>query len=351
MADDIWELLGTLRVSEDDGIPPPVSSLDSCERIRENTRKFVGKKKSNIDCIEHDNDACEYCSSKDIVLEDGNYFCKSCNSITNRFIDSNAEWRYYGAEDSKSTDPTRCGMPINSLLPESSLGSVISNKMNESYDMRLIRKYHMWNSMSYKERSLYNIFDNITLNATNSGISTSIIEEAKMFYKKVSESKITRGDNRNGLIASSIYMSCKSNKVPRSTKEIAKMFNIKITTMTKGCKKFQDIMKMNLDSTKPEDFIQRFSSKLNLSIEIRDLCKYIVEKADELNIVSENTPPSIAAGSIYLCVCLCDIDITKKELSQACGISQVTLTKCYKKLFNNRAHLFPKEAIIKYKIK
>lgn len=322
---DVWDLLSALRISQHDN--------------QDDTNE-VG-----------DGEVCEFCKSTNVVLEEGNYFCKSCFSITNRFIDSNAEWRYYGADDSKSTDPTRCGMPVNELLPDSSLGSVISNKMNESYDMKKIRKYHMWNSMSYKDRALFQIFENITTNASNSGISNSIIEEAKMLYKKVSESKITRGDNKNGLIASSIYISCKTNKVPRSTKEIAKMFNIKITTMTKGCKKFQDIMKMNLESTCPEDFIQRFSSKLNLNHEIRDLCHHIVNKADELNIASENTPPSVAAGSIYLCVMICNLNISKKDLSTACGISPVTITKCYKKLHEHRGYLFPKEAILKYHIK
>jgi len=294
---------------------------------------------------------CKNCRSKDVILDDGNYICNICNTLISRFIDMQAEWRYYGNEDSKSSDPTRCGMPTNDLLPNSSLGSIISNQNNESYDMKLIRKYHMWNSMSYKERSLYNIFDNITVHAVNNGIPTSIIEEAKVFYKKLSESRISRGDNRNGLIASSIYMSCKSNKVPRSTKEIAKIFNLKLTTMTKGCKKFQDIMNMDLDSSCSVDFIHRFSSKLNISKEIIDLCKHVVEKADSLNIVSENTPPSIAAASIFLCNVICNLGITKKNLAISCEISQVTLTKCYKKLYMYREHLFPSEAIVLYNIK
>jgi transcription initiation factor TFIIB len=209
----------------------------------------------------------------------------------------------------------------------------------------------MWNSISYRERNLYNIFENITMNAANSGIPTSIIEEAKVLYKKLSENKISRGENRSGLIASSIYMSCKTHKVPRSTKEIAKIFNLKLTTMTRGCKKFQDIMGMNLESSCPVDFIQRFSSKLNISKEIKDLCRHVVEKADELNIVSENTPPSIAAASIYLCNVVCGLGISKKDLADACEISQVTLTKCFKKLHMYRGHLFPKEAIHAYNIK
>jgi transcription initiation factor TFIIB len=291
---------------------------------------------------DQDKSCCKFCSSVNIVLDDGNYVCFGCNSLVERYIDMHAEWRYYGADDNKSSDPTRCGMPVNDLLPGSSLGSIISNQINENYDMKLIKKYHMWNSISYKERSLYNIFENISVNAINNGISSSIIEEAKNFYKKVSDSRISRGENRSGLIATSIYMSCKSNNVPRSTKEIAKIFNLKTTTMTRGCKKFNDIMHINLDSSKPIDFVQRFCSKLNLPNNIREICKKIIEKADELNIICENTPPSIAAGCIYLCNVVYDLGLSKKTISEACQISAVTLSKTSKKLMSYKDHLVPK---------
>ena len=282
---------------------------------------------------------CEHCSSCNVILDDGNYVCQECGTIVSRFIDANAEWRYYGSEDTKSNDPTRCGMPVNDLLPFLTLGSVMGYGNNESYDIRIMRKYHMWNATSYKERSLYTIFDNMTVNAVNHGIPKSIIEEAKVLYKKISEMKISRGENRSGLIASSIYMSCKNNKVPRSTKEIAKIFNLKVTTMTKGCKKFQDIMKINLESTTADDFVFRFCSKLNMDMEKKKICKAVVKKADEYGVVSENTPPSIAAGTIYLCNVVYEWGITKKELSEACEISQVTISKCYKRLMNYVDHI------------
>jgi transcription initiation factor TFIIB len=303
------------------------------------------KKYVQLDCV------CNFCNSDNIVLEDDNYMCKDCNCILSRFIDNHAEWRYYGHEDNKTSDPTRCGAPTNNLLPDSSLGSIISCQIFENHAMKLIRKYHTWNSMSYKERSLYNIFDNITLNALNSGIPHSIIEEAKNLYKTLSESKISRGDNRAGLIASSIYMSCKTNKVPRSAKEIAKIFNLKTTTMTRGCKKFQDIMKIELDSTNPHDFIERFCSKLSLSSEIRELCKYVIHKSTDLNIVSSNTPTSIAAATIYMCSTITKNNLTKKEISDICEISQVTLSKCYKKLYDNRGDILPSDTIYKYSVK
>jgi len=341
MEEDLWRLIRELdneltlssRISKHTenvclkgGCSSPVGSLNSDGSYFE--RESLISSYGSCDSL----DSCGSCGSGEIMLDDGNYICCNCNTITDRYIDMNAEWRYYGADDNKSSDPTRCGMPASELLPNSCLGSVISNQMNESFDMKLIKKYHMWNSISYKERSLYNIFENITVNAINSGISSSIIEEAKSFYKKVSESRISRGENRNGLIATSIYMSCKRNNVPRSTKEIAKIFNLKNTTMTRGCKKFHDILQMNLDSSRPIDFIHRFSSKLNLSNEMRDVCKKIIDKADELNIICENTPPSIAAGSIYLCNIHHNLNISKKDISDACNISMVTLSKVSKKL-------------------
>ena len=282
------------------------------------------------------------CSCKDSreELVDGNYVCTVCNSIIGRYIDNGAEWRFYGAEDSKGNDPTRCGLPTNELLPDSSLGSMIGYTSNESYDIRIMRKYHSWNSMSYRERTLFNIFEMLSIHALNNGISKSIIDEAKVLYKQVSEAKISRGDNRSGLIASSIYVSCKNNKVPRSTKEIAKIFNLKTATLTRGCKKFQEIMKINMESTTADDFINRFCSKLGLDNGRKDLCRKVVQIAEDNSLVSENTPPSVVAGSIYLCNIVYAWNISKKDLATACDISQVTVSKCYKKLSGYETFIF-----------
>jgi transcription initiation factor TFIIIB Brf1 subunit/transcription initiation factor TFIIB len=203
---------------------------------------------------------------------------------------------------------------------------------HETYAIRMMRKYNMWNSMTYKERTLYNIFDTLTINAVNNGIPKSILEESKMLYKQVSETCISRGDNRSGLIASCIYMACKNNKVPRSAKEIAKVFNLKVTTMTRGCKLFQDLMKVNVDSTTADDFVNRFCSSLQMSAEMRDICKKTVHIAEEMSYVSENTPPSIASAIIYFCNETYKWNMSKKLIAESCDISQVTMVKCYKKL-------------------
>ncbi len=327
-----------------------ITEIDSEDSLWDVFDSF--KKDSNIPKKEETEiqNKCSFCSSLKIFLDEGAFVCFDCGTVFDRHIDSSAEWRFYGHEDNKNSDPTRCGLPTNALLPESSLGTVIGSRIGECYEMRMLRKYQMWNSMTYKERTLYNIFDLLTINALNNGIPSSIIDEAKALYKKVSELKISRGANRSGLIASSIYMSCKTNNVPRSAKEIAQIFNLKSTTMTKSCKKFQEFLQMEVETTTASDFIQRFCSKVNLDKEIKDICMHVVKKADEMSIICENTPPSVAAGCIFMVCSICKITMDKKDLASACGVSQVTVSKCYKKLDNYRVYLLPDNIIKKYNV-
>ena len=299
------------------------------------------------------NDLCEYCNKYTKVNENNLIVCKNCGTIDSMSFDTSAEWRYYGTDDNKYIDPTRCGLPTNELLPESSLGSIVSYKYDESYDMKKIRNYHGWNAMPYKERSLYNVFDSIQLRAINSGIPSCIIEEAKIMYKSISETQISRGSNRKGIIASCIYKACKLKNVPRSAKEIADIFQLNVTNMTRGCKKFDEIMNINkknndnitLANSDSNNFVKRFCSYLNIADDIYEICKFVCKSAEKYYLVSENTPPSIAAGSIYLVCNILKINISKKDISKSCKISEVTISKCYKRLYKYHQYLLPKEIL------
>ena len=273
------------------------------------------------------------------VINTGLITCKQCSNTISNIIDG-PEWRYYGANDSKSSDPTRCGMPVNQLLPESSVGTSISYRTN-NYNMHKMRRYQQWNGMPYKERSLLKVFEEISRLCKANDIPSIIINESHSLYKIVSSTKISRGANRLGIIAACVYFSCKINKVPRSTNEMAVIFNITVPVMTKGCKKFQEIMQMNkldinrINDTNTitiDDFVDRFCSKLDLSDSDILQIKKISHLAQLYNLVNENTPPSMAAGCIYLYIKTNDLDIHKKKISDICKISEVTINKCYKKL-------------------
>jgi transcription initiation factor TFIIB len=287
---------------------------------------------------------CSHCHSANIIVENSTYICSNCNAMQGRYIDQSAEWRTFsGTENAKQKDPSRCGMPINDLLPEGSMSTFVGMSSNsKNYrDLSRISKYQMWNAMPYKERSLYHAIDQLTVKAVNNGISQSIIDDAKVLYKKLTDSCISRGENRCGLLASSIYVACKNNKVPRSAKEIAAMFGIDSNIITRNCKKFQELMHMRLCSSSPSDFVMRFCSHLKIPSDIQSACLNMVSTIHEHDMMRGSSPPSIVAGCITFLLhhMETNANISKKEVAKVCGVSEVTISKCIKKL----------ETIVKFK--
>lgn len=67
-------------------------------------------------------------------------------------------------------------------------------------------------------------------------------------------------------------------------------------------------------------------------------------------MISDNIPHAIAAGIIYFVAYNCSINITKQNIKTICGVSEVTINKCFKKLELNKEKLFPVVIQNKYNI-
>ena len=338
------------------------------ETIHEDSSSEI--KKSKLECIYRtnetktviENEICSSCKTHLFVGDDGFLTCpnKKCGIIYKDNLDQSAEWRFYGADDNQNSDPTRCGMPINPLLQESSYSCKVLCPGKSSYEMHKIKRYTDWQSMPYKEKSQYDEFQLITIISQNAGIPKMIIDDATRFHKQISEAKTFRGLNRDGIIAASIYISCRVNNFPRTAKEIADIFNLDNTSATKGCKNALSIINdiehnnnnndeiLTLNKTTPLSFIERYCSKLNINNELTSLCKFIAHKIDKLNLIPENTPHSIAGGIIYFVSQICNLNIPKSTINNISKISEVTINKCYKKLEQHKSELIPAVILRKY---
>jgi len=325
------------------------------------------KPKIQLECIYRacgGRELCERCNFILAFSEEGFLTCTNtkCGIVYKDIVDQTAEWRYYGADDNQNSDPTRCGMPINPLLEESSYGCKVICNGPMSYEMRKIRRYTEWQSMPYKEKSQYDDFQLITNMAQNAGMPKMIIDDAVRYHKKISEYEMTfRGDNRDGILAASIYISCRINDFPRTAKEIANIFHLDVTSATKGCKNALSIInnlekdmvnkdKTSFGRTKPEAFIERFCSKLNINHELTKLCQFISMKIEKSNIMPENTPHSIAAGVVYFIAQICKLNISKRDVKNVSEISEVTINKCFKKLEKIQDELLPAVILKKYSV-
>ena len=306
---------------------------------------------------------CKTCDAVLIIMEDGFPTCtnRSCGIIYRNILDYSPEWRFFGADDKNTNDPTRCGNPINPLLVESSFGCKLLCNTKTSYEMKKISKWTSWQSMPYKEKSLYDEFQFITTMAQNAGIPKIFIDDAMVIHKDISEQKMFRGLNRDGIKSASIYISCRLNGCPRTAHEIAEIFKLDKPSATKGCSMAVNILsniernistefQSDLCTTTPSSFIERFCSMLGINAELTMLSKFIANKIEKNNIITDNTPHAIAAGIIYFVSQACKLSVTKTDIYLKCGVSEVTINKCFKKMESIKMDLVPRCILEKYNV-
>ena len=353
---DLWKQIDSSFINEE---------CDSGKQHHNQTSSGGGATAAALECVYRSSgqrENCDSCSSIVCLTDDGFLTCtnQKCGIVYKDILDHGAEWRYYGADDNQSSDPTRCGMPVNPLLVESSYGCKVLCDGATSYEMRKFRRYTEWQSMPYREKSQYDEFQCITIIAHNGGLPKIIVDEALRYHKKISEFKTYRGLNRDGIILASTYIACRKHGCPRTIKEIATIFNLDNTSATRGCKNAITIIneiehemansdKTSFSKTKPEAFIERYCSRLNINSELTKVCQFVATRIDKNNLIPENTPHSIAAGIIYFVSQTCNLNVSKKDVNRITEISEVTINKCYKKLEQLTDSLIPKIILEKYK--
>jgi len=291
---------------------------------------------------EMDLNKCVNCDSINSLIYDYNTYskiCKICGTIDDTIADESAEWRFYGHSDSKSINPSRCGgIPINNLLPKSSMGTTIGSGNNKYKSVRRLQK---WNQISNDERSDYEVFKKIDIILKKTQINTKIINDAKLYYKMLSEKNdqktnifLTRGNNRNALIVACLYISSKNNKKPFKEENILKIFNIGKSDLTKGLKKFSLIERtknitINNNKIVIYDLIEYYGKQFNFKDNVIKILHLIYIRALKINILKNSNPKSICSGLIFFISYIFKLNINKKNIIKIIQISEVTLNKIF----------------------
>lgn len=351
----IWKAYDTMKISESSSSSSSYSKNE--EELSDNDSfQVVNNDYSRDTYREH----CDLCSSEVKISEDNGFnVCSSpsCGKVYKDTLYQGAEWRFYNGEGTH--DPTRCGMPINPLLRESSFGSQIMFSGSMSYEMGKIKKQLEWGSMPYREKALYDDFKFIENMANNSKLDKRTIDKALVIHSEISKKRTFRALNRHGIIAASIYIACKQTQYPITPEETAEIFHLDKSSATKGCKNAMIILnqteshlsaedKTQLYQTKPISFIERYCSKLRINEELTNVCKFVCKKLEMNKIAPENQPHSKAAGVVYFISNKCNLNVSKRDVHQISGISEVTINKCFQKIEKYTTILIPSVIIKKY---
>lgn len=286
---------------------------------------------------------CINCKSTNLVIDNskGYMVCYDCAVINEEYLDNNPE-----INNNENETNSRYGCPGSYFCPKAALGTKIVQKKGQYNRLCILQRQ---GQMPYKEKSLMDVLEIIQKKCKLYNITQSIIDSAKILYKKISDSVHSKGKrkgkniimrciNRLSIIAACLFHACKLQKETRSPKEIADIYGLEIKHVNRGCKKFCDIIDSNtlfyqIKSSQSCDFIERFSKKLNIDKLYIGIIKDVSNNIHKLDLTSTHEPPSVAAGCILLVAYYYNLTITKKQISDIFSISDVTISKTFRKIW------------------
>jgi transcription initiation factor TFIIB len=285
---------------------------------------------------------CISCKSDNMVIDDslGYHVCQDCGVVNEIYLDKNPIFN----KDTENKMSSSYGCPTNFFFPKSALGTKIKCK---GYNR--ISALQRQGQMPYKEKSLMDELYKIQDKCKQYNITQTIIDTAKILYKKVNDAKHTKGNrkgksrimrciNRRSMIAACVFYACKLQNEPRSPKEIADIYSLEIKHVNRGYRKFIDYINVEelfnqFTSSKSTDFIKRFAHKLEMKENHINIAIDISHNINKLDLASTHEPPSVAAGCLLLVINIYNLSICKKQISDVFGISDVTISKTYRRIW------------------
>jgi transcription initiation factor TFIIIB Brf1 subunit/transcription initiation factor TFIIB len=305
---------------------------------------------------------CTSCNSTNLYedKESGFNNCMDCGFCNNILIDISSEIRPYGNDDSKK-DQTVTSGKIDPLLPRSSMSSYLVGKGYNS-----VKRLQIWDRVPPRERSLLLVFDTMHRALQNTPFDGKILNDAKIYYYKLhnniaiantnttnttikKKDVLSRGDNRNGLIAHCVFAACEKNNVLLNEEELSVLFNITPAILKCGRKKYNELL-LNRDIViggeklyyKIIDYMQRYISHIDFTIQEKKMCIVISKRLEDIGLMKNKQPISAAAGLLYFMIWLFSKNYTKFDIAKLSGKSEPTIIKVYNILIENIKFLLPK---------
>lgn len=278
----------------------------------------------------------------------GEVLCSRCGMVVADKVEDTTEQRSYTLEDYDNN--TRTGMASALSIHDKGLSTIIGNTNRDasgnfiSSQMKsTFNRLRTWDSRSRsnsQDRNLRTAFTVLGTAKSKLDLSDNVIERAAYLYRKAINKNIIRGRTITGTILSALYVSCREANVPRTLQEIANVGNISFKNLSRHYRVFVKALDLQVVSFNPSEFVSKIGTIVGLSEKAKRDALGILYSVHKMGITDGKNPVSLAATAIFLSGVLNEEKITQDKISDASGVSTVTI--------RNNAKILRKKMALNY---
>ena len=279
---------------------------------------------------------CPSCLNVKIVTDQntGELCCSKCGLVlTDKITDTGAEWRSFSSGEGNKA---RTGAGTSIRMHDMGLSTVIGAANKDSTGKPLsasvknsIERLRTWDSRSQAnssaDRNLRQALNEMDKLKDKLALSDAVIEKAAYIYRKAMERKLVRGRSIQGLVAACLYASCRNTETPRTLDDISQGMNIRRKDVARCYRLLFRELELKMPVVDPVKGISRIASIAGLSEKCKRNAITMLNKAKKLGAVAGKDPMGIAAAALYLSCISIGESKSQKEISQASGVTEVTI--------------------------
>jgi transcription initiation factor TFIIB len=291
--------------------------------------------------IEDFPDECPECHGKPKRDEVGDLVCDKCGLVLENAIDTG---RGYWSVDSDNASRLREGPPASIMRHDKNLPTEIGydkrDAMGNRFPSREVSSIERMRKMNKRiriansrERNLAYALLEMDKVASHVSVSKNIKERAAVLYRECLDKGLMKGRTIEGLVGACLYASCRLYGVPRTLDEIVKY--IPRTGRKELGRMYRLVSReLNLEykPPNPSDYIERFSSSLGLESIVISKAREIIILAEEKQLLSGRVPTGLTAAAIYAACVICHVEKTQREISEVCGVTEVTIRNRFREM-------------------
>jgi transcription initiation factor TFIIB len=310
---------------------------------------YNGKQKlsSNSQLLDS-NLVCSICKSNQIITdsESGELICSRCGQvISGKAKQEGPEWRNFDPlSSSYSNSKSRVGMSTSLARHDMGLSTIIGRTDRDASGQKIdaamrstMDRLRVWDYRtqihSATDRNLRNAFFKLDMLKDRLGLSDSVVEKAAYIYRKAQERGLVRGGRTiSGVLAAAIYTACREMGISRTLKDIASYSNVKFKELAKSYRLLLLELDLKVPIVDPMKYIVKVANKANLGEKTKRQAAQMMYNVTSRELSTGKNPMGLAASVLYISSIKTGENATQSSLSDAAGVSEVTLRATFKDL-------------------
>jgi len=255
---------------------------------------------------------CPECGSKDqtTIVNSGELICKKCGLVLD---DMPFETNPYVSDAEKRT----AEVPY--------LARAGTQKINGKFVK------NSW-LMSTREKNMRTARRRLGIMSSKLNLCDKVKQEAYFLFKLAVDKELNVGRDNLSILYACVYGACKLHQMPKTPSEIINRTSLSRTKLLRAYSLIRKGLGLKIGITNMDNFIPRFSSRLELKQTTITKVYEIVNKLEGNPVIAGKHPKTIVASAIYLATIIKKDTRTQREITNATRVIEVTIRKRSKEI-------------------